>query len=146
MKVHIFDYTEGYPVWNVCHEISPDASYDIDDETLKRWKKVSDEFVKMQKEIRDVVNRGKLPFPTEQSQVEKIGPIAEKMTSEGLSEEFVKDTSDIARVDQGMFELMEMWSDASDLAIRSFVVSDIESTLNDYYEHTWVPVELDLDV
>lgn len=46
MKVHIFDYSEGYPVFSICNEIDLEKSYDVDLETLKRWKHASDEFVK----------------------------------------------------------------------------------------------------
>ena len=55
MKIHIFDHSEGYPLYKICNVIDEDQCFEVDEKTLRRWKKVSEDFVKFQMEVADLV-------------------------------------------------------------------------------------------
>jgi hypothetical protein len=55
MKIHIFDGQEAYPVYTICNVIDENDCYDVDLETLKRWKKASNDFIQFQIELADLV-------------------------------------------------------------------------------------------
>ena len=60
MKININYFTECFPVHEIYHgRDSWDNSYDVDLETLKRWKKASEDFMSFQKEVYNLINENK---------------------------------------------------------------------------------------
>jgi len=57
MKINIDDFTEAYPVHQVYEGNDGWANcFDVDLETLKRWKKISKDFMDFQVELYHILN------------------------------------------------------------------------------------------
>ena len=39
MKIHIFDYTEGYPLYKICNLIDEDKCFEVDEKNFKKMEK-----------------------------------------------------------------------------------------------------------
>lgn len=74
-----------------------------------------------------------LPFPTSDAQLSKLPSFLNKMFCWGFSKEFLWVVEAVASKDQGMFELVEMWSQHShDYEEQAMDVVAIRATLKDY--------------
>lgn len=54
----------------------------------------------------------RLPFPTTDDQVAKVSSIAEAMKKAGLDHDLIADASRVARIDQGVYDLLALWREA----------------------------------
>ncbi len=73
-----------------------------------------------------------VPFKTTPEQVMKLAQIMVAMKKAKLDESFIVAASDIAREDQGVFDLMELWLRAAgDRAERNELVADLQDAIDE---------------
>lgn len=76
-----------------------------------------------------------IPFKTTPEQVLRLAAIVVEMERSGLATSFIYDAQELARTDQGVFDLMALWMDASDdVAERDEIVADLQESIDDYAE------------
>jgi len=81
-----------------------------------------------------------IPFRTTSEQVLKLATILVEMEKAGLDRNFIVEASDLARSDQGIYDLMALWIDAAtDPSERDEVVADIQESLDDYRDAPTTP-------
>lgn len=73
-----------------------------------------------------------IPFKTTHEQILKLASIMMEMEKSGLDGDFIVEASELARTDQGLFDLMALWVDANDATERDEIVADIQESLDDY--------------
>ena len=74
-----------------------------------------------------------IPFKTTAEQVINLAKIVTEMNQAGLNQSFIVAASELGRSDQGVYDLMMLWSDAkADLAERDEIVADIQESIDDY--------------
>ena len=73
-----------------------------------------------------------IPFPTTAQQREQIPFLTLVMHGEGLAPELVLRIAELAKTDQGVFDLMTLWCDTEDEVERALIVDDVRSCLKDY--------------
>lgn len=74
-----------------------------------------------------------IPFKTTRRQVQRLKGIVEQMRSSGVDDRFLKRAQRIARFDQGVYDLMVMWSECLDLPhVRNNVLDDISELVVSY--------------
>lgn len=72
-----------------------------------------------------------IPFGTTPEQIDLLTPITQAMTSAGLEESFVASAQELARTDQGVFDLMDLWTSAPE-SERDDIVAAIQASIADY--------------
>jgi DNA-binding phage protein len=82
-----------------------------------------------------------LPFGTTPDQVLELAGIVVAMQAAGVDKAFIAAAHELARVDQGVFDLMALWRDASDDAERDEIVADIQESISDYEDAPAKPVQ-----
>jgi DNA-binding phage protein len=83
-----------------------------------------------------------IPFKTTPEQVINLAGIVTEMNRNGLSRDFIVEASELARSDQGVFDLMSLWLDAGeDPGARSEIVADIQESIDDYQDAPQAPVK-----
>lgn len=83
-----------------------------------------------------------IPFRTEPEQVLNLASIMVEMMNVGLDHDFIVRASELARVDQGVYDLMALWLDTSgDAAERDEIVADIHESLDDYADAPREPTQ-----
>lgn len=81
-----------------------------------------------------------IPFKTTDDQVIHIASIVVEMKATGLGAAFIVAASELARTDQGVYDLMAMWLDAKgDDAERDEIVADLQDSIDDYRDAPSVP-------
>lgn len=81
-----------------------------------------------------------IPFKTTQEQVLRLAHISIEMERAGLAPGFIVAASDLARHDQGVYDLLAMWQEAkSDPGERDELVADIQESIDDYAEAPPLP-------
>ena len=74
-----------------------------------------------------------IPFRTTPDQILKLAAIVLEMEKAGVDRNFIVDADELARRDQGVFDLMELWAAAGkDQAERDEVIADIQESIDDY--------------
>src|SRR5690348_11400770 len=74
-----------------------------------------------------------IPFRTTPDQVLKLAAIVLEMEKSGVDRNFIVDADELARKDQGVFDLMALWADAAnDQAERDEIIADIHESIDDY--------------
>jgi DNA invertase Pin-like site-specific DNA recombinase len=73
-----------------------------------------------------------IPFKTTPDQVLQLAAIVVDMQHAGLDREFIVHAFELAHTDQGVYDLMALWVDATDEDERDEVVADIQESLDDY--------------
>lgn len=73
-----------------------------------------------------------IPFKTTPEEAMRLASIMLAMRDAGCDLDFVHRASELARSDQGVFDLMAMWVDATDAAEREEIIADIQESLDDY--------------
>jgi Helix-turn-helix len=73
-----------------------------------------------------------IPFQTTPSQRVCLASIVVAMHSQGLDLAFVDHASEIARNDQGVFDLMAMWKASENSEERAAIIADIQDLVDDY--------------
>ena len=83
-----------------------------------------------------------LPFQTTPDQVVRLAEITVSMAAAGLDRRFVASISDLARTDQGVFDLLAMWADAEgDDDERHEILADLQESLDDYEDAPSQPLQ-----
>lgn len=74
-----------------------------------------------------------IPFKTTPEQVLNLAFIMVEMKKAGVAPRLIVDASELARNDQGVYDLMALWLDATnDPAERDEIVADIQESIDDY--------------
>ncbi len=74
----------------------------------------------------------KIPFKTTHKQIMNLGLIMAQMRKVGIDSDFVMKISDLAKVDQGIYDLMALWLAAkNDPDERDQIMLDLKES---YYE------------
>ena len=82
-----------------------------------------------------------IPFKTSAEQVMKLASIMVEMGRAGLDDTFIVSASELARTDQGVYDLMSLWCDAHDTAAREEIVGDIQESIDDYADAPTSPLK-----
>ena len=82
-----------------------------------------------------------IPFKTTPKQVMKLASIMVEMEAAGLGRNFIVAASELARTDQGVFDLMALWHGTEDDAEREEIVGDIQESLDDYRDAPQAPLK-----
>lgn len=72
------------------------------------------------------------PFRTTDEQIIRLAEIVTAMANAGLERGFIVHSDQLARVDQGAYDLMELWMDAESEQDRDEVIADLVEILEDY--------------
>lgn len=82
-----------------------------------------------------------IPFQTTTDQVLNLASIMVEMKNAGLDHDFIVKASELARVDQGVYDLMALWlATSGDPAERAEILADIQESLDDYADAPSQPV------
>lgn len=81
-----------------------------------------------------------MPFKTTPEQRLKLAQIVVEMQKGKLDPSFIDNTSELARVDQGVFDLVDLWHHAK-AADRAEILADIQDSLDDYADAPAAPQE-----
>jgi DNA-binding phage protein len=82
-----------------------------------------------------------IPFKTTSDQVLNLAWIMVEMKNAGLDHHFIVTASELARVDQGVYDLMALWlATSGDPAEREEILADIQESLDDYADAPSQPV------
>jgi hypothetical protein len=74
-----------------------------------------------------------IPFKTTPQQITKLASITAEMERVGLTRELIVAASELARTDQGVYDLMALWMDADgDPAEREEIVADLRASIDDH--------------
>ena len=79
-----------------------------------------------------------IPFPTTSEQKLKLAKYMMAMQQAGLGDEFIVNASELARLDQGIYDLFELWSESGSDQERDQIVADIQDLVE---EHRDAPKE-----
>jgi len=83
-----------------------------------------------------------VPFATTDAQKLQLAEIMVKMKKARLDENFVAAAAKVAWDDQGAFDLMALWAEASRKSERDELVADIQDTIDDYASAPSEPTKL----
>ncbi len=75
-----------------------------------------------------------IPFQTTPAQALKAAEYAMKMKQEGLPSLFIGEALVLARVDQGAYELMELWAESDSSSYKDELIADLQELLDDHRE------------
>jgi DNA-binding phage protein len=82
-----------------------------------------------------------IPFQTTPQEVLKLAAIVVEMGRAGLDPAFITAASDLARLDQGAYDLMAMWSQSeADAEERDEIIADLQELLDDHAEAPQTPL------
>jgi hypothetical protein len=81
-----------------------------------------------------------IPFKTTPEQRLKLAQIVVEMQKAKLDTAFIDSASELARVDQGVFDLVELWHQTK-AADRAEILADIQESLDDYADAPPAPQE-----
>lgn len=79
-----------------------------------------------------------MPFKTTAEQRMELAQIVVEMQKAKLNTTFIDSASELARVDQGVFELMALWDQAK-AADRAEILADIQDSIDDYADAPQAP-------
>lgn len=82
-----------------------------------------------------------IPFRTTTDQVIELAGIVVAMEGEALPRVFIAAAYELARTDQGVFDLMALWRDATDSKERAEIVADLQDSLSDYDDAPAKPLQ-----
>ena len=80
-------------------------------------------------------------FRTTSKQVMKLASIMVEMDRAGIDRDFIVEASELARQDQGVYELMSLWRESTAKAERDEIVGDIQDSIDDYRDAPMSPVK-----
>ncbi len=88
-----------------------------------------------------------IPFQTTPEQVLKVAKYAVQMGETGLPHAFVVRALQLAQVDQGAYELMELWAESDSSADKGALIADLQELIDDHDElsgvETRAPISLE---
>jgi hypothetical protein len=74
-----------------------------------------------------------IPFKTTPEQVMTLASIMVEMRTAGVAPGFIVEVSELARMDQGVYDLMALWLAAkTDTTERDEIIADLQEALDDY--------------
>jgi Helix-turn-helix len=73
-----------------------------------------------------------IPFRTTPDQVIAMAAIVTMLSQAGVDTTFIAAAAELAREDQGVFDLMALWRDTSDPTERDEILADIQESISDY--------------
>lgn len=74
-----------------------------------------------------------VPFQTTPEQVLRLEDIVSEMRKAGVDTSLICAASELARTDQGVFDLLELWMSEIDNPVeRVFILVDVKMTIDDY--------------
>lgn len=82
-----------------------------------------------------------IPFKTTSQQVMKLASIMVEMERAGLDRNFIVIASELARTDQGVYDLMALWHGSTDDSERDEIVADIQESIDDYRDAPPAPLK-----
>ncbi|MBL9109028.1 MAG: helix-turn-helix transcriptional regulator [Myxococcales bacterium] len=83
-----------------------------------------------------------IPFKTTPEQIMNLASIVVEMKAAGVDPKFIVNVFELARTDQGVYDLMAMWLAAkNEPAERTEVVADLQEALDDYQDAPTTPLE-----
>jgi hypothetical protein len=81
------------------------------------------------------------PFTTTTEQKLKLAGFVVEMMQTDLDHEFIAEASELARTDQGVYDLFELWMETKDdPAERDQIIADIQDALDDYRDAPMQPL------
>jgi DNA invertase Pin-like site-specific DNA recombinase len=80
-------------------------------------------------------------FKTTPDQVMRLASIMVEMKATGIDSNFVVAASELARSDQGVFDLMALWAASRDAIERDEIVADIQESIDDYQDAPASPLK-----
>ena len=81
-----------------------------------------------------------IPFRTTPDQVMRLASIMIEMGKAGLDENFIVAASELARTDQGVYDLMALWTDSEgDASEREKIIADLQESIDDYADAPATP-------
>jgi hypothetical protein len=81
-----------------------------------------------------------IPFKTTPKQVMKLASIMVEMEGARLDRNFIVAASELARTDQGVYDLMALWHGSKN-AERDEIVADIQESIDDYRDAPPAPLK-----
>jgi DNA-binding phage protein len=82
-----------------------------------------------------------IPFRTTPDQVIELAAIVLAMEEAAIDRGFIAAASELARFDQGVFDLLALWRDTADANERAEIVADIQESLSDYEDAPVRPLQ-----
>jgi DNA-binding phage protein len=82
-----------------------------------------------------------IPFKTTPKQVMKLASIMVEMEAARLDRNFIVAASELARNDQGVFDLMALWHGTKDDSEKDEIVVDIQESIDDYRDAPAAPLK-----
>ncbi len=83
-----------------------------------------------------------IPFKTTDDQVIHIATVVVEMKKADLEPAFIVAASELARTDQGVYDLMALWLDAKgDDPERAEIVADLQEAIDDYQDAPSSPIK-----
>lgn len=82
-----------------------------------------------------------IPFKTTPDQALNLANIVLAMEKAGLDKSFIRDADELARTDQGVYDLMALWLGEDDVEERGEIIADIQESLDDYADAPAHPIK-----
>ncbi len=83
-----------------------------------------------------------IPFQTTPEQVMNLASIVLEMKAAGVEPTFIVRAFELARADQGVYDLMEMWVAANgDAKERDEILADLQDSVDDYQDAPTEPLK-----
>ena len=82
-----------------------------------------------------------IPFKTTHDQIIRMAEFVTAMSSAGLDRRFVASCSELARTDQGIYELMELWYEADSEDDREETLADLQDLVDEAADLPSQPTE-----
>jgi len=73
-----------------------------------------------------------LPFGTTPDQLLELPSIVVELRAAGFAESFIVAVDALARIDQGVFDLLALWRDTRESTVRDELIADVWESLADY--------------
>lgn len=83
-----------------------------------------------------------IPFKTTNEQIMNLASIMVAMAAAGLDDGFIVAASELARTDQGAYDLMALWMEtAGDEDERDAIIADLQESIDDYADAPKAPLQ-----
>ena len=82
-----------------------------------------------------------IPFSTSAEEIAQLKGIASAMVKADLDFDWVVAVEQLAKTDQGTFDLMKLWQDTKDKDTRTEIVADLQDALDDYADAPSEPTQ-----
>jgi hypothetical protein len=76
--------------------------------------------------------RSPLPFGTTPDQLLELPALVSELRAAALDESFIVAAEELARIDQGVFDLVALWREITDAAERDEIIADVWDSICDH--------------